>query len=244
MISKISKHIESVGDFFHRSSLFLEKRKDRKAGANLPHVQYAGEALKKLISDFEFETVLDVGCGAGEQAEVFIASGKKVTAIDYGESVYFRRRSDQLNAIIGDINTYDFRNQFDCVWCSHVLEHQLNPHSFLKRIHSLVKEDGTVCITVPPLTHMIVGGHASLWNAGLLLYHLVLAGFDCQDAKIRTYGYNISVIIRKKTIDVLSEIEYDSGDVRKIRKYLPRGLAYHATSVDDLFEGRIRTLNW
>jgi hypothetical protein len=31
----------------------------------------------------------------------------------------------------------------------------------------------------------------------MLLYHLVITGFDCRQARILTYGYNVSVVLQK-----------------------------------------------
>jgi hypothetical protein len=102
-----------------------------------------------------------------------------------------------------------------------------------------------VAITVPPLKHEIVGGHVSLWNAGMVLYRLVLAGIDCSDAAVLSYGYNISVIAKNRSIGKIDGIEYDSGDIRRIRKYLPGGgLCFNSNEFDDPFDGNIARLNW
>ena len=90
-------------------------------------------ALAQLIDNYTFQTVLDVGCGEGLHAEAFLKAGKTVTAIDYGKSEYFSKRHASLQAIVADFNTYAFEEPFDCVWCSHVLEHQLNVNVFLKK---------------------------------------------------------------------------------------------------------------
>jgi SAM-dependent methyltransferase len=135
-----------------------------------------------------------------------------------------------------DFNSYQFLNKFDCVWASHVLEHQLNANAFLGRVCSLVNDGGIIVITVPPLKHEIVGGHVTLWNAGLLLYNLVLAGIDCSSARILQYGYNISVITRANPIR-LPELVYDNGDVDRIAEFLSPGLS-------EPFEGDILRLNW
>ena len=47
-----------------------------------------------------------------------------------------------MELIVADINKFESSKSYDLVWCSHVLEHQLNPHSFLCKLHALVKEDG------------------------------------------------------------------------------------------------------
>lgn len=61
----------------------------------------------------------------------------------------------------------------------------------------------------------IVGAHVSLWNPGLLLLRLVLAGFDCSEASVLVYGYDISVVLKKKTIKEsdLAELSHDRGDL-------------------------------
>ncbi|MEN5103938.1 methyltransferase domain-containing protein [Brucella anthropi] len=207
------------------------------------HMSLSGRALWKLIRDYEFQTVLDIGSGEGHQAAVLLRHGKTVTALDYGESPYFKARDPNISTVIGDFNAIDFPQPFDCVWASHVLEHQLNPHSFLTKIHSVTKEGGIVAITVPPLKHQIVGGHLSLWNGGLLLYHLVLAGFDCKHASILQYGYNISVILRKESIR-FPNVVFDMGDIRTIRPHLPPALSFDSNPNDDPFNGNILRLNW
>ena len=205
---------------------------------------FGGRALHKLINDYQFETVLDVGSGEGLHSEILTTAEKNITAIDYGDSVYFKKKRQEMECIVADYNTYQFEKQFDCIWCSHVLEHQLDVHSFLKKIYSDLNEGGILAITVPPLKHVIVGGHVSLWNAGLLLYRLVLAGFDCRGASVLTDKYNISVIVQKKSINVLDKIEYDSGDIRKIRKYLPSQIKFHPNRIDDPFYGQLFQINW
>ena len=207
---------------------------------------FAGHAMQKLLDDYTFETVLDIGSGEGRHADLFIQHGKTVTALDYGESVYFQRRKDHdnINVIVADFNEHNFETTFDCAWCSHILEHQLNPHAFLHKVNSVVKEGGVLAMTVPPLKDTIVGGHVSLWTAGLLLYHLVLVGLDCREARILRYGYNISVLLEKRSIDARQGLAYDAGDIRKIKHFLPDGLHFHPNPLDDPFEGDIYQLNW
>ena len=94
-----------------------------------------------------------------------------------------------------------------------------------------------LCVTVPPAKQRISGGHVSLWNAGLLLYHLVLAGFDCSQAETMRYDYNVSVIVKKRTIDVLNRLVFDAGDISTIRPYLPENLRYFKANQDVSFDG-------
>lgn len=204
----------------------------------LPYVNesYGMQGMQKLINDFVFETILDIGCGRGVHSEIFKKKGKNVTSIDYGNSVYFQSGKPK-NAIVGDYMGYEPEEKFDSIWCCHVLEHQLNPNLFLKKIYNDLKEDGILAITVPPLKHTIVGGHVSLWNAGLLLYHLVHAGFDCKNAALLKYAYNITCIVQKKSIDNFPKLSFDTGDLDLLTSFMPDGLG-------EGFDGDIYELNW
>lgn len=214
-------------------------------GIGYPYRGY--EALWYTMDHFDFHTVLDVGCGEGVHSNVFLEAGKIVSGIDYGESPYFKRMNIEsgFNCIISDFMSYNFQKKYDLVWCCHVLEHQLNPHDFLVKLVGLVKNGGVLAITVPPYKPTIVGGHINFWNAGLLLYRLVLAGMDCTDAHIKTYDYDVSVIVQKKrSINVMDKITYDMGDLRIIKSYLPSGLAFISNENDDPFYGNIDEYNW
>lgn len=172
----------------------------------------------------EFRTVLDVGSGTGLHAEILRKAGKEVTTISLDTA-----------DIVGDFVTADL-GVYDCIWASHVLEHQRNVGLFLDKCFNCLRNDGILAITVPPLKHNIVGGHLSLWNAGLLLYNLILAGFDCSEAAVKEYGYNISVIVRKKKAE-FPALAMDYGDIEKLARLFP----FHA---EHGFDGQLKESNW
>ena len=109
-----------------RVSLYSEDVRDEFRG------MFGNLALQVLIDNFSFETVLDIGSGAGQHASIFEKYGKTVTAVDLGVSVYYDRRA--ADGLVADYNQRSFSNKFDCIWASHVLEHQTNPGTFLCKI--------------------------------------------------------------------------------------------------------------
>ena len=123
-------------------------------------------ALDRVLSDYSPGYVLDLGSGEGLHSDRLSLRGWDVISIDFQDA-----------DICADYNDYPFKAEFDCIWCCHVLEHQLDVQSFLRKVYGDLREGGLLVVTVPPLKDSIVGGHVSLWNAGLLLYRLVLERF-------------------------------------------------------------------
>jgi len=222
-----------IYDTVYASSALLSQKavlgtieKDASAHFGL-HIKekFKGEKIFKILKNKNFETVLDIGAGDLEATKEFISIEKIVDICDFSDSYYLQNSSfdkSKINDIyIGDINTLNISKTYDAVWCSHVLEHQLNPNFFLKKVNSLIKEDGFLAIIVPPRKPFIVGGHVNMYNAGMLLYHLILAGFDCSDAQVLQYDYNIGIVVQKKTINSFPKIHYDIGDIDVLKRYFP-----------------------
>ena len=183
------------------------------------------EIFEILLTKYNFDTVLDIGSGPGKHAKIFESFGKNVFTCDMSE----HWKPTYLGNFLSICEQIP-DGMFDCVWCCHTLEHQMNVGTFLTQIKRVLKEDGVLAITVPPMKHRIVPGHVSLWTGGLLLYNLVTVGFDCSKAIVRSpekekyihsavyhadsiYPYDVSVIVEKKDICWSKEkiLEISSG---------------------------------
>lgn len=192
------------------------------------------DALNALLIDpryADFRNILDIGSGPGLHADHMRQAGKLVYTVDVNPDYRADFQCDFM-----DLNIHP-AGRYDAVWCCHVLEHVPNVQLFLQRVHLLLAKDGVFAVTVPPAKHEIVGGHLSIWNAGLLLYNLVRAGFDCSEASVKQYGYNISVIVRKTAIK-LPPLRHDSGDLDTLRAFFP------PSAQGERFDGNIERLNW
>lgn len=196
------------------------------------------QGLVKLLKTCHFTTVLDIGSGEGIHANFMRKAGKIVDTVDYGTSLYASKRDDEIT-FIGDFMEINFEKQYDCVFCSHILEHQLNVGLFLKKINCLIKDNGYLLISVPPLRTKLVGGHINQFVPATLFYHLVLSGFDCSNAMFGTYGYNQTVIVKKKLFSLPKDLCMDIGDIEKLNKYFPNEIdAKQGTEI------KVKSINW
>jgi 2-polyprenyl-3-methyl-5-hydroxy-6-metoxy-1,4-benzoquinol methylase len=97
-------------------------------------------------------TVLDIGCGNGALTLTLSQKAKSIFAIDINERNIrvSKANNDRENItyIVGDATTYDFKQKFDYIILSNVLEHIKNRTAFLLKILPLAE---TFLIRVPML---------------------------------------------------------------------------------------------
>jgi len=196
--------------------------------------------IGKLVR--EGDRVLAIGPGSSsEAARVFTSLGCYVEGFDLSgraETVHSRHTVFDMDFMESAV-----WKRSDLIWASHVLEHQRDPGLFLDRCFELLNEGGWLVVTVPPRKDQIVGGHVSLWNMGLLLYHLILAGFDCSQASCLAHGYNLTVAVQHPGQSRLpGGLVMDSPDLAVLERagLWPAGLAVGKT-----FDGSaIEAINW
>lgn len=174
---------------------------------------WADQAFERFLKNpLNNGYVIDIGCGKGEHAAAMEDAGIDVWRHDFAKDGDYLKRWYPQNHWAG-------------VWASHVLEHFPNPNAVLKKIYRETQIGAPVAITVPPHKDEIVGGHVTLWNTGILLYQMILAGFDCRYAICGRYGYNLSVLVDKKPILLYPELKNDHGDIDLLSKFFPGDVA-------------------
>jgi 2-polyprenyl-3-methyl-5-hydroxy-6-metoxy-1,4-benzoquinol methylase len=98
-------------------------------------------------------SLLDVGCGGGVFGEAVKRAipGCSVTGLTYSdaEAAECRKRLDRVE--VADLDTFDPSGlgQFDCIVCSHVLEHLRQPDVVLVRLRGCLSQNGSVVVALP-----------------------------------------------------------------------------------------------
>jgi SAM-dependent methyltransferase len=191
------------------------------------------KTFDKVVELVPCGTVLDIGSGNCCDTKKFLDVGYHVTSYDIKvPEIYDPKRHTHIQGLFKPTES-----TYDIIWASHVLEHIPNPHQFLLDVKSCCHDNTLIAITVPPLKHTIVGGHINLFNGGILMYRMILAGFNMRDCRILKYGYNISVLVTNTSI-ILPQLKHDNGDIETLSKYFPIGYDYQD------FNGDITKLNW
>ena len=191
--------------------------------------KFRAEKLALMSAKYkDIKNVLDIGGGNLLASSFFVEQGFIVDVCDFETSPYITKEalvSSGINLFInGDFNNIEITQKYDLVWASHVLEHQPNLHNFILKILKVISNIGYLAIAVPPRKPFIVSGHINLFNPGLLIYRLVLAGLDCSNAKVFQYDGNICFFGKVKKVN-LPKLNYDVGDIEILSKFFPNSPA-------------------
>ncbi len=197
--------------------------------------------LAEMACRLSYKTILDVGFGRGAASRLFCDAGKKVSAIDRNISIrnapVGRMRASGIEVVETDFEQFRSDALFDAIWMSHVLEHTLDVGCFLRKARALLSSRGWLFVMVPPFKHDIVGGHVTPgWNIGILMYALLVSGFEIKTGHFVKHRYNICGFVRKSN-DPLPELCFDQGDIERTAHLWP-------LEVFQGFDGDLKSVNW
>jgi 2-polyprenyl-3-methyl-5-hydroxy-6-metoxy-1,4-benzoquinol methylase len=130
----------------HTGAMLMSKDIYRNAG-NAP--------LLALVPDGKLK-ILDVGCGAGDNARILQARGCTVYGLTLSDEEArlarpFCKDVFVKNAEFEELDLPD--KSLDLIICSHVLEHMIQPAATLTRLCRYLRDGGQVLIAVPNMAH-------------------------------------------------------------------------------------------
>jgi SAM-dependent methyltransferase len=174
-------------------------------------------AMTKFINTPWQGVCLDLGCGDDifKQTIEESAQNRKV------ETITRRKTLANTATYFGNFLYYEFVKKFDAVWCSHVLEHQVEPYRFLRQIKRVIKPGGLLAIIVPAPRTVLASGHINEYTIGLLVYNMVIAGFDCSDACVYQSNTECSIVVRVKDAKLPQPNIDDDYILEDLNKFFP-----------------------
>jgi len=150
--------------------------------------------LKRLNKRKQYKSFLDVGCNVGTAVEAAKQQGLEANGIDIdADSIkmaqeFYPNNDYQVAAV------QDFAKQghkFDIVYSTEVLEHLIDPHSFVDAIHELLSDDGVLYLTTPDGGHWRTPKQIMRWHEMKLPEHISL--FTKESLKKLMIDHNFEV---------------------------------------------------
>src|SRR5882672_1460484 len=111
------------------------------------------------LGDVKGKTLLDLGCGAGENSVYFALKGARCTATDYSrgmiETTLSLAAANHVQIDARTMNAMDIEfpaDTFDIVYAANLLHHLPDPLAALREMHRVLKPGGKACFW-DPLRH-------------------------------------------------------------------------------------------
>lgn len=148
-------------------------------------------AILKTSSGKKQLSILDIGSGHGDFLSQLNQIQFKRYGIEISKDLVHESSEKGLHIYHGDFLTHDFGNKkFDCICLWHVIEHIPNPQKLLKKIYSLLNNDGVFIFSTPSTDslgfqlgkehwfHLEAPRHIILYNQKSLSYLAKTYHFD------------------------------------------------------------------
>jgi ubiquinone/menaquinone biosynthesis C-methylase UbiE len=133
-------------------------------GSTCPENRY----IMAQLGDIQNKTILDLGCGAGENSTYFALQGAICTASDVSPGMIevaiklAKQYGVEIEGKVIDAMNIDFPdNSFDIVYAANMLHH-VDPIRALKEMHRVVKPGGKVCFWEPLRHNPIINIYRSI----------------------------------------------------------------------------------
>jgi 2-polyprenyl-3-methyl-5-hydroxy-6-metoxy-1,4-benzoquinol methylase len=116
--------------------------------------QNAGNKVVVRMVAADARHILDVGCGAGDNARLLLAGNPKrqIVGITLSQEEAAVARNQMIDIYVADVENADLpfaKSSFDTIICSHVLEHLRDPVAVIRRLLPFLVDNGQIIIAVP-----------------------------------------------------------------------------------------------
>lgn len=111
-----------------------------------------GNAALLALVRAEDRLILDVGCGAGDNARALIARGATVHGVTASADELAIAADVMARVTLADVESWnaDYTPaSFDAILLSHVLEHLVDPRRVIARLLPLLRDGGRMYVAVP-----------------------------------------------------------------------------------------------
>jgi SAM-dependent methyltransferase len=133
---------------------FRATQLDSHVGLPISHDRFFRQS-RWSAAELAGKRVLDIGCGAGRFAEVALAAGARVVAIDYSAAVDAclanLGANERLTVIQANVFQLPIKpGSFDYVYCFGVLQHTPDPHAAVLAMSAPLKRGGKLALDLYP----------------------------------------------------------------------------------------------
>lgn len=238
---------ENIGKYYPKDSYISHKDQSKKLIDKLYLLvkKYTLNQKIKYITKFQknSKTLLDIGTGTGEFLIQAKTKNWKVVGVEPNKLAREKGKNKQI-----DIHeTLDHLNgkKFNIITLWHVLEHLPNLNEEIKKIDSLLEQEGTLIIAVPNFKSYDAKYYKTHWAAYDVPRHLWHFSKNSIEAVFKQHGYKIQEIkpmyFDSYYVSLLSE-KYKNGKANYIKAFYRGWLSNYQARTSGEYSSLIYTL--
>jgi 2-polyprenyl-3-methyl-5-hydroxy-6-metoxy-1,4-benzoquinol methylase len=150
--------------------------------------------LNSLI-DLPKKTLIDVGCGDGGKLQIAQALGWQVIGIEIDPQAVKTAQSKGLSIIQGDYRQLEqYHEHFDCIICSHVLEHVHDPLILINMLMNALRPSGVLLLSLPNAKSYIRFQYHENWRGIEAPRHISIPSLSYLRSYFYSKGYQVEHI--------------------------------------------------
>ncbi len=169
--------------------------------------------LRRLAPGKKF---LDIGCNVGNMVAAAHAVGCDATGIDISQTAIAHARQLWQNCRFFNETTEQFSGRgekFDIVFCSEVIEHIRDLHSFMRALTKLVNANAILFFTTPDSGHFRVPTKNLIaWSELRPTEHVAIFNKDNIQRLFRQYGFHSFSQVPMHRANLRFYTRYTGGD--------------------------------
>jgi 2-polyprenyl-3-methyl-5-hydroxy-6-metoxy-1,4-benzoquinol methylase len=137
--------------------------------------------------------LMDVGCGNGAMLAVAASLGWRVAGLELDPAAVDAAQASGLNVLQGSYERLtEYGEEFDCIICSHVLEHVPSPKDLLTKLQAALKSGGTLLLALPNATSVMRTHFGDDWRGLEAPRHLSIPSMRQLQALLMQMGFRVS----------------------------------------------------
>lgn len=150
--------------------------------------------LRELVS-LPKGSLMDVGCGSGQTLSLAKQLGWQAMGVEIDPAAVRAARTQYLNVLEGTYEKLDdYKQEFDCIVCFHVLEHVYNPQDMLIKLKEALKPGGTLLLSLPNATSALRYHFGENWRGLEAPRHLSIPSMHQLKANLEEMGFSVKEV--------------------------------------------------
>ncbi len=136
--------------------------------------------------------LMDVGCGSGATLMLARQLGWDAQGIEMDSAAVASARKAGLEVEEGGYEVLRHRSQvFDCITCSHVIEHVFDPVDMVRAMHAALRSGGHLLLATPNVNSDIHRHFGHFWRGLEAPRHLVMFTEATLTALLTAHGFEV-----------------------------------------------------